>query len=205
MGYVAAIWLAQRAEFSRPAYSILSQWLDTALELLYSDADFDVEPENTGTEVRIKIVFTWSESHVQRAKALALERGAKAISVPHHFIKFKPYLAFTLPVILLWALIWASPYVHLWKKMVDFILLTALLVILLTLRIGLYTLFEMSNFRMGIYELTEGVMQGLNRVLEAWTLGVNIFIVLLLWAAWIVPRSLLWGEWRRWLNYKSKQ
>ncbi len=203
--YVFWIWMVQRAEFSRPGYALLSQWMDTALELSYSDADFEVEPEYSGTETRIKIVFTWSENHIQRAKALALERGTKAISVPYHFIKFKPYLAFALPMILLWSLILASPYAQLWKKILDFVLLTVVLGILLTARIELYTLFEMSNFRMGIYELSEGTMRTLNRVLEAWTLGVNLVVVLLLWAGWVVPRSLLWAEWRLWLNRKSKQ
>ncbi len=203
--YAFWIWFVQRGEFSRPAYTMLSQWIHTVLEMVYSDADFEVDPEHSGTEARIKIVFTWSESHIERAKAMALERGTKAISVPYHFIKFKPYLAFALPMILLWALILASPYAQLWKKVFDFVLLTIVLGLLLTLRIGLYTLFEMSNFRMGIYELSEGAMHWLNRVLEAWTLGVNVMMVLLVWIAWVVPRSLLWPEWRRWLNRKSKQ
>ena len=117
---------------------------------------------------------------IQAAKQEAKNSGQRYATLPTKSLELHLFEMFIVPVLFLIGLYVATP-MH-WKpKLMNLCIAFAILIIYLLFKIILLSLFEISNARIGVYELGDSAMQFLGKILGVFSLGLTITLAFVLW------------------------
>ena len=108
--------------------------------------------------------------------------------MPTKSIQFKLFEMFTIPLLFLISIFIATP-IAVRQKLKGLLWSAIILLVFLLFKVLLLALFNISNARIGVYELTDASMSSLNTLISMFSLGFSMSLALILWLIWGFRKS----------------
>jgi len=198
LGFFTLSYFAFVIMFNVPAFeSIVNIFFRNTSELfldtMLPDAKITatIGHENDKRDVNVMAInFTWTPEMIERIVEEAKAHRIENISVPHRFVNYYLYQFFSVPLMFLLSLIFATPLPIKDKIIALFIGFSSLWIFILV-KLFLFVLFTISNAKIGIYELGESNMLALQKMANVLTLGVSILLAVVIWGLTSFRKSIL--------------
>ncbi len=157
-----------------------SEWW---LNFVFPKADFYVKKDDSAkaaNETGLKILFV-NPAEIERLKKEAIASGATKLNVkPPAVLRLDVTTSFTVLLAFLWSLILLTP-IPLVQRLIAFISGTILLILVVALRIYFIGKAGLVSNPVGVYEASGFWASFYQTIAAGWTMGVNVFFVLLIW------------------------
>lgn len=178
--YSICLVLFQIRAVSNPFYTALKVLTTGCVSSLLPSAEISSQwKSRDGAGSDIYIVYG-NPLLIQAAKQEAKNAGQQYATLPTKSLELHLFEMFVVPVLFLIGLYVATPMN--WKpKLKNLSIAFAILLIYLLFKIMLLSLFEISNARIGVYELGDSAMQFLGKILGVFSLGLTITLAFVLW------------------------
>ncbi|MBK8403318.1 MAG: hypothetical protein IPL25_04275 [Saprospiraceae bacterium] len=125
---------------------------------------------------------------MKKALEDARATGQGYATMPTKSTQFKLFEMFTIPLLFLVAIFLATP-MAIKQKLKGLAMSSSILFIFLLIKVLLLALFNISNARIGVYELTDDNMSVLNTFISMFSLGFSMSLALILWLIWGFRKS----------------
>ncbi|MEO6190276.1 MAG: hypothetical protein ABIO44_07835, partial [Saprospiraceae bacterium] len=154
-----------------------TSWVATFLP----SADISYQEMNTKSSSNSDMYLVYGNPIlIQQAKDEAKRSKQQFATIPTKSLELHLFEMYIVPLFFLIGLFSATPL--LWKSRIKGMAIsTLILLIFIMVKILCLSLFEISNNRLGIYELGENNMQWLSTMLGVLSLGLSIILVFILW------------------------
>ena len=157
--------------------NITTSWVATFLP----SADISYQEMNTKTNSNSDMYLVYGNPVlIQSAKEEAKRSSQQFATIPTKSMELHLFEMYIVPLFFLMSLFVATPLE--WKSRMKGLAISILiLLIFILIKILCLCLFEISNNRIGIYELGDSNMQWLSTILGVLSLGLSISLVFILW------------------------
>ncbi|MEP7196335.1 MAG: hypothetical protein ABI851_07420 [Saprospiraceae bacterium] len=157
--------------------AVCTSWISTTLP----SADISTQDINDKTKSASDIYLVYGNPLlIQKAKEEARQSKQAYATLPTKSMELHLFEMFVVPLFFILSLFVATPIA--WKeKLKGLVISFVLLYAVILLKLLMLSLFEISNSRIGVYELGDSSMNLLSKVLGIFTLGLSLSLAFILW------------------------
>jgi len=154
--------------------------VSTALPSCEIEAQKFVDPITKKEDKTMMYLVYGNPFLMKKALEEARASGQGYATMPTKSIQFKLFEMFTIPLLFLISIFIATP-IAVSQKLKGLLWSAIILFVFLLFKVLLLALFNISNARIGVYELTDGNMSSLNTLISMFSLGFSMSLALILW------------------------
>ena len=177
--YGLLLMLMQVRSFSRPVFTALKSMSTVWVASFLPSAEISSQWMGASGGSDMYLVYG-NPVLISAAKEEARRNRLQYATLPTRSLEIHLFEMFIVPLFFVVSLFVATPMN--WKKKSLFVLYSLLILLAyLLLKLILLSVFEISNARIGVYELEDGMMSFLGRLLGVFSLGLTITLGFALW------------------------
>ncbi|MCC6815098.1 MAG: hypothetical protein IT267_01640 [Saprospiraceae bacterium] len=117
---------------------------------------------------------------IRKAMEDARSSGQRYATIPTRSLELHLFEMFVVPIFFILSIFIATP-LRIKEKLKGISITMVSIIIFILFKLCLLTLFEMSNARIGVYELGDSAMNFLSRLLGIFSLGFTLMLGFILW------------------------